>query len=291
MTTDRDGADLRATMNHVLQDTIAPDGIDRTAIAQGRRLGRRRRTAIAAASVAAVAAAGALSLPFVGGSNGARDDTPVANSPSMSQQPSGGEAPSPDDTASSEWQDNGPPTGWWSRPGAQMLSELERLLPPGVTVTSSRSTDGSVDGVLTGPSGSGRFQLMLQPPRPTSPAPVTTTGSDGSPATEVAGAQPSLRNQITCGTPARWSGTVMSCRILRDRAGAKTGVVATHLDGGTTYHFIELLGPDDGGLHFYVADSTGEKPGYRAPTADAPPLTVTQVRALAQNPIWTTYQP
>src|SRR5688500_4850484 len=93
MTTDLDDpAALRSTIQRAVRDA-RPDGDPGpAAIAAGRRIRQRRRVGLAAASVAAVAAVGALAVPLVGGSTdaGGRDDHGFAT-----DGPSGDPAPSP----------------------------------------------------------------------------------------------------------------------------------------------------------------------------------------------------
>lgn len=60
---------------------------------------------------------------------------------------------------------------------------------------------------------------------------------------------------------------------------------------GTTYREAVVREPDGGRVYVYVADSSGEKPGYEAPSASAPPLDADQLRALAQDPVWTSWTP
>ena len=85
--------------------------------------------------------------------------------------------------------------------------------------------------------------------------------------------------------------TSLACEVLRNAAGDEIGDVSTETDGGTTYHNADLLGPDGGALNLYVSDSTGDKPGREDPSAEASVLTFEQVRALIQDPVWTSYQP
>ena len=52
-----------------------------------------------------------------------------------------------------------------------------------------------------------------------------------------------------------------------------------------------LAAPDGGAVYLYVADSSGEKPGYEQPSATVPPLTTDELVALAQDRAWASYEP
>lgn len=274
-----DGADVRATLQRALHETTAPD-VTASAITAGSRIRTRRRAAAATGGIAAVVAVGALTLPALGGgASTAPDRVPVGGDPSP--------APSSEAAAPAD-------AGWWDMPAPQMLAALEERLPTGVTNADPGSDEeerrgrpGELWTHLDAPTGIGAFSLLLRPPlvEPDGGAASTWTDEEGNEHTTVmAGAVPYER---AIGCKPRY----LRCELIRDEEGAVIGDVTTELDQGTTYHNADLLLPDGGALNVYVADSTGDKPGYAASTAEAPPLTFEQVVTLVQDPVWVSYQP
>ena len=273
--------DLRERLDRDLADLQPPTGLEPVVLARGRRIRARRRAGRAAGALVATAAAGAVVVSLLGGSGGNvtdpgfADDVPPAPSPGTGARPA----------------------GWWDMPARRMVTVLEEALPEGVTVTDSdlfmetetglRPATGSLMGVLTADTGPGTFQILMYAPDPTEPLPdpVTTTGADGSTDTTPEVAGPTVAQRIKC------RGYMTTCEPILDGSGAVIGRASTDTDQGTTYHEVAIAGPDGGAMYFYVADSTGEKPGYEAPSASEPPLTVDELVALAQDTDWTSYVP
>lgn len=257
-----DEAQLRSLLERSLSDVQAPDRLHDSALASGRRLRTRRRAGQVAGGLLAAAACTALVVTSVGGSNGTAD-------PGYAGDPTPTVAPSPTPSPNQDVQAVRPP-GWWDMSARRMVTVLRTVLPDGVTVTESERfvegttvrtmATGSLSGVLTGPAGPGAFQVILYAP----------------------GTNP---NRIDC------QPYMSVCEPLLDAAGATIGRVSTDEESGTTYHEVLLLGPDGGHLYVYVGDSSGEKPGYETPSAEAPPLSTDQLVALAQDPAWTAYDP
>jgi hypothetical protein len=296
MTADpEEGTTMRTTMERALHDVHPPVDLGRDAIAIGHRLQTRRRLGLAAGGLAAVAVVAAITVPFMGGdASKAVDGNGFASSPTASAP-----ATTPGDTPSTwdpdmdnPWPDLEVPEGWWDMPADEMLAALEAHLPADVTITdpdASTEVDngpGVITAVLSGPAGTGLVSILLRPPPLEEiPPPVTSTDANGDEhVSMMAETVPYARN-IGCRE------SYLACELIRDAAGTKIGDVSTELHSGTTYHNADLLGPDGGAINVYVADSTGEKPGYEPPTAEAPLLTLKQVRALVEDPIWTSYQP
>ncbi|MDQ4055545.1 MAG: hypothetical protein M3237_23030 [Actinomycetota bacterium] len=290
-----DGADLRALMDRSVCDLDAPDHCGPAAVASGRRIRRRRRAMGAVSGVAACAVVTAVfAIPALGDGGGSTPGPPAASDP-------GAPTPSPPDPMTpSEGPNVVPstdgPAGWWDMPSTQMVDVLESTVPQGVTVTRADTTTegpdgpspaaGGLSGTLDASTGPGAFQIILwQPDLAPIPDPVTTTDAAGIEHTTVFADAASLHGRIQC------RAAYDSCAQIRDDSGEVVGRRSTDSHGGTTYHEVALLGPDGGGLYFYVADATGEKPGYEAPTAEAPPLTLAQLRTLAEDPAWTSYRP
>jgi hypothetical protein len=289
------GADLRQRFDRALADADAPDGLTAAALTRGHRLRRRRRLVTAGAGLATAAAVTALVVPSLGGGGTSTDPGTASDptsgtsaSPSPSPGPSSGTpTPGPDGTDLPGALEDLQPEGWWDVPSADLVEVLEGLLPAEVSVAEAETRvetgdpddpwapgTGGLHGVLDGPTGPGAFQVILYPP-------------DASTADGIA----RVRGAATLRSRTRCRAYHDSCEPLTSADGTRIGRVATDVENGTAYVDVALLGPDGGALYFYVADSTGEKPGYEAPTAEAPPLTTAQLRALAEAPEWTAYRP
>jgi hypothetical protein len=269
-----DEAELRSLLDRAMSDVQAPGRLPGSALADGRRLRARRRAGLVSGGLVAAAAGTALVLATVGG--GGPADPGYAGDPTPTVGPSPASTSGPEQGVL----DQRPP-GWWDTPSRRMLTVLRAALPDLVTVTESERhvegtpektmAVGSLHGVLTGPTGPGAFQVLLYPPDPQVTAPE--------------GDAPLLAERARC------AANMTSCEPLLDAEGATVGRVSTAEEGGTTYHEVMLLGPDGGGLYFYVGDSSGEKPGYEPPSAEAPPLTTDQLVTLARDPAWTDHDP
>jgi hypothetical protein len=115
------------------------------------------------------------------------------------------------------------------------------------------------------------------------PGPETTTDAAGN--EHTSGYAQTLQQRTKC------RGYHDTCLPIQDASGAVIGRASGNVESGTLLYEVFLLGPDGGGLNFTVMNSTGEKPSYEAPTAEVPPLTLQQLRTLAEDPVWTSYQP
>lgn len=299
-----DGADLRAVIDRAMRDLRAPEHCGPAALVTGRRIRRRRRAASAGAGVAAAAAVtAAVAVPALGGSGGAAPESPAGPASSATTARSATADPSPATPSPAAGPTSGTdleqPVGWWDRPSPEMLDVVRSLLPDQVTVTDAETTvetgeaseprvtaHGGLSGILQGGNGPGRFQVILYPPFGSGvPDPVTTTDAAGVEHTMVSAEPSSHAGRIKC------RAIYDRCEPITDASGDQVGRVSTDTDRGTTYHEVALLEPDGGALYFYVADSTGEKPGYEAPTAPTPPLTPEQLRTIAEDPAWTGFEP
>jgi len=297
-----DGADLRAVMDRSLRDLDAPDHCGPTAIASGRRMRTRRRLAVGLTGAAVITVAVA-SLSTLGGSGSATPETPFASDPTPTPArptPTASDpmtpSPGPNQVPSS-WPEL--PAGWWDMPSTQMLDHLRQLLPAGVTVETAvttldspgdedREANGGLSGTLSASTGPGHFQILLHSPGidPSEiPDPVTTTDAAGNEHTSMMAQATQLADKIQC------RGYHDTCQPIRDAGGEQIGRVSTNTERGTLLYEAFLLGPDGGGLNLTVMNSSGEKPGYEAPSAQVPPLTTAQLRALAEEPAWTSYEP
>ena len=261
--------DLRERFDRDLADLRPPGGLEAAVVARGRRLRARRRAGRAAVGLVTAAAGTALVISLLGGPGG------TSNEPGFATDP----PPAPSTDGSTE----GRPPGWWDTPARRMLATLKAALPEGVSVVEADLTSdgengpikavGSLTGVLDADTGPGRFQILLYPPQPV-PAVATDHGGE----TPFSERVPCRRYMTTC-------------EPLLDGDGAPVGRISTDSDQGTTYHEVFLIGPDGGAFYAYVADSSGEKPGYEDPSASEPPITAAELVALAQDAGWTAYEP
>lgn len=292
-----DGADLRAVMERSLRDLHAPDHCGPAAVVTGRRMRRRRRTMGAISGVAACAAVtAAFAIPALGDGGGAAPSGPAASDAgSPTPTPNDAQTPSEGPDRVPSWDVDGP-AGWWSMPSTEMVDVLRATLPEGVTVTRADTTTegpdgtspavGGLFGTLAASTGPGAFQILLyQPDLGPTPDPVTTTDAAGNEHATAVATSASLESRIKC---RRVHDT---CEVIRDAGGEPIGRLSTNVEQGTLLYEVSLLGPDGGGLNFTVMNSTGEKPGYEGPSAEVPPLSPGQLRTLAEERAWTSYQP
>ena len=294
-----DGADLRAVMDRSLHDLAAPAHCGPAAVASGRRIRRRRRAMGAVSGVAACAAVTAVfAIPALGDGGGTAPSGPAASdvttpTPSPTPTPSDAETPSKGpDQVPSPGADG--PAGWWDVPSTQMVDALKSTLPEGVTVTRADTTTegpdgpspgvGGLSGILTAETGPGSFQLLLYAPEGSATAVERTTDAEGNLDTRLTPTPTSFASRLKCRDHHE------SCVPIRD-GGDLVGRASVSLEHGTTLYEVFLLRADGGALNFTVMDSSGEKPGYEDPSGEVPPLTLDQLRALAEDPVWTSYRP
>ncbi len=266
-----DATDLRTVMERSLRDLDQPDHLQTTVLARGRRIRRRRRAVAAASGLAASVVVVGLAVTTLQGpgrpSSGTDPASPAA--PASTVPPTTLADPTIVPPSASP--------GWWDVPADELAQRLERVLPEGVTLVSVDPlvetggdervlARGTVSGVLRGPSGPGAFQVMLSTP---------AAGS---------GDRAALTAELRC------AAVHTQCRQVR-ADGSPTARFSTATDQGTTYREAVVREPDGGRVYVYVADSTGEKPGYEASTASAPPLDADQLRELARDPVWTSWTP
>lgn len=270
-------AQLHEPLHRHLQDTLAdlrapagPAALAAAAAVGGRRARSRRRAGLTLAAAASVALVGGLALTR-GGVD--RPAAPAGQAVEQTPTPTpGADAPEP-------------PAGWWDTPSPRMLRTLRTLLPDDVRVTTVLTTydngdgagpqtaEGSLSGVLTGPDGPGAFQLLLR-----APSPGDERGSV-------------ILRDSRCPRERLGAAAVVTCTAVSSPDGVLTGRLSTDRERGTTYHSTELVADDGASVYFYVADSSGEKPGYEEPSAPTPPLAPEQVLDLAVDPVWRAWRP
>ncbi len=264
------GADLRERIDVALSDVSAPAGLTETAIAGGHRLRRRRRTRTAVSSAAAAAVVVVLVGSSIGGGSpttGPQIATEPPASPSVDTM-----TPSPGPEGDGSFPD--PPPGWWDAPADRLFEQLEAALPADVEVVdhelapSDRApgepdvSAGWLSATLSSPTGPGDFEIILYPP-------------DDGPAPG-------------CGPRAAYTDT---CRVVLGSDGTLIGRLTTTLQDGTiTFYEVSILGPEGGRIYLSTWNAKDGKPGPDTQqSAPVPPLTPRQLRDLALDPAWTSY--
>ena len=313
MTDLHDGADLRDRIDRAMTDLHAPEGLTPAVLTEGHRLRRRRRIVTAGSGVAAAAVVAALVVPGLsGGTSGTSPEiatqppaSPSLDEPSVDEpnvdKPSGGmETPSLGPDGGSPFPE--PPAGWWDLPSEEMATLLEALLPEGVSATEvvTESDDGApgedpvtagwLHATLEGDAGPGGFEIILYPPELDKvPDSVTTTDANGVEHTDVFAQGPGYQSRISC------PGNLIRpdrCIEITGDDGVHSGRTSVTTTAGITVHEVVLLEPDGGLVYFATSNSTDPKWG-RGSTASAtvPPLSLDQLRTLAEDPAWTSYRP
>ena len=194
------------------------------------------------------------------------------------------------------------PEGWWDAPADQLLEQLQDALPEGVVITDSELAppdrapgdpavyEGWLHATLDGPAGPGGFEIILyMPDLEEDPGPVVSTDADGDEHTQILLTGPSNERQIRCDR----AGYADTCRQLTSEDGTIIGRVTTNLqDGAITFYEISLVGPEGGRIYMSAWNATDSKPGPDTPSsATVPPLTLDELQALAEDSVWTSYQP
>lgn len=74
--------------------------------------------------------------------------------------------------------------------------------------------------------------------------------------------------------------------------GNPVGRLTSLSQDAVTFHEVTLLGPDGGLVHVVGWNATDVKPGPATPpSAEEPPLTLEELRTLAESPAWTDWTP
>lgn len=288
MTTPHDLEDaVRDRFERAMSDTTAPvDTLRNGAMTRGRRLRRRRQSLVAVGAVAAIAVTG-FGVQYAAGGTQAEEandytqsstpstpSTPTDNTPS----PSGG-VPSlgPDEIPSAN-PDPGP-KGWWSMPASTMVDELRKLLPEGMRLTDPiiknedrapseplREMEGYLIATLRPETGGpGKANLMLYRPDP-------------------------ARGRLSCSVES--VNDPGDCRLLKSPGGTVVGRVLDSTAGQVRALTIDLSTADGGVVMVSVANSLDEKwPEGASASADKVPLSLAQLRRIAESPVWTSYRP
>lgn len=298
------GADVRERLDRAMHDLPAPAGLTDAALADGHRLRRRRRIVTVSTGVAAAAAVTALVTASLGGG------TPSTGPQTATQPPAPSTAPptkAPSGLPSSATPTDAPTDldepGWWSMPASTMALELASRLPGGMRITDAETvnTDRApgepkreLEGYLTAvlrpaEGGPGKINVVFSSPAISAPPPPPETDAEGN--VTAYGGQPSATERTSCDP--EWLNTPLeNCRELTNDAGEPIGRVLDSTVGGVRSLSVDLLTADGGVVLFNVANTLDQKwPDGATPSAEDVPLDLATLRAIAEDPVWTAYQP
>ncbi len=277
---------VRDLIDAAMSGTRPPLDLSTAALARGRRLRTRRRSAWATTAVA-VSVLAAVTVPWMlGGSATPADDSNqvVATAP-----------PAPPEHR----------PGWWDMPATEMVSAVEAILPDGVVVTSPGPliADSPAGGPATGwinpqvdaSSGPGRLNVMLyRDPYSFTVASEDTMPTPSSGSTPGAGSEPveitldTEADRTSCDEVFRGS---TECVQIHDEDGNVVGRRLTHRWGGTVTNEV-VLRRDGGIVYAASANTLDAKPGAGSPiSAPRPPLTLEELEALVHDDVWVSYEP
>lgn len=290
-----DEQDLHDYMERSLTDVLGDtQQFEARAVSRGRTLRRRRRVGTGLASAAVVAAVAALVVPATMGGSGARQPDHFADTSKDAQPPTG------------------PVTlpvarGWWDMPTQEIHDRLLPLLPGDVTVDDYElvsddrapgeppETPGWLHATLSTPAGMiGGFEIIMYP-KDVDPAALDPDNATGEPTaadpttTEVFLDGPANEQRINC--PAD-PGPARTCTEFDNATGEHVGMVSTWTQGDLVVEEVAMV--RDGGAVFYAAtaNSTDDKWGPDSTvSSDEPPLTLAELRAIAESDTWTDWAP
>ncbi|WP_067434306.1 hypothetical protein [Nocardioides jensenii] len=301
-----DGHALREVLHSSMDDVLAPTGVEAGARSRGRRLRARRRLASGVA-VAAVAATVAIGVPMAIGQGDGVDERPsdaaVAADPST--DPSATESRGGDED------------GWWSMPASEMAETLTSLLPGGVTLSdpelintdrapgeAKAEMEGYLVATLTTEDGPGKVNLAFSGGEPAG-ASTVDGGEESNGPSWIGESQPDAESSE--GDPVEAAGpegdaryncdptgvtNPKDCTVIRDDAGQVIGRILDTTVNGVRDLSVTLVTPDDGTVMIDVANTLSDKwPDGATATSPDVALSLAQLRAIAENPVWTSYQP
>lgn len=253
------GADLHALMDRALADLDTPTTrIHDGSVRRGRTARRRRRAGAVLGGVAAAAVVTALVLPSLTGSPSTEGS--VAHD-------SGTEAPHVD----------GPPAGWWDMPGARMRDRLAGLLPQGLSITDANL--GNEDLAPGDEPHGGWLQVDVANAagRPAGGVNVLLYAAPGDGGEFV-------HERTTC------PGNLIRpdlCSEQYDDAGDLVGRSSRWAAGGVVVLEVTRFTPDGALVYLAASNSSDDKWGRGSATdGEQPPVTLAQLRRIAEDPAW-----
>lgn len=303
MTEHDNGADLRERFDHAMNDLSAPEHLTAGVLNDGRRMRRRRRILTTGGGVAAAAVVAALVAANLGGGSPSTEPqvaTQGPPTPKASEKISGLPSPGPD-----EWPDDRfpeDPEGWWDMPATMMAAELAALLPEGTRLTDAETTNtdrapgeklAEMEGYLTAvlrpaEGGPGKVNMVFYPPTTGGPVPPPQTDADGN--VRVFATGPTPIEMVTCDPD--WIENPENCTEIPDADGNPLARVLDSTGNGVRSLSLDLLTAEGGVLMINVANTLADKwPTGATPSADEVPLNLATLREIAENPVWTSYEP
>lgn len=279
---------VRDRFERAMSDTTAPvDTLRAAAMTNGRRLRRRRQSLLVVSAVVAIAITG-LGIQQASGGSEAKEANEFAN-----PDPSDETSPATPDVV---------PEGWWSMPATTMADELRELLPDGMRLTNPITTNddrapgesleemtGYVIATLRLESGGpGKVNMVFYPPDDNQPPPPPSTDSEGN--VDVFLDEQTQEQRLSCDPDAVTRPE--NCEQLKAADGTVIGRVLDSTVSGVRSLGIDLATDDGGVVMVNVANTLDDKwPDGASPSADEIPLTLAQLRRIAENPVWTSYRP
>jgi hypothetical protein len=275
--------------------------LEARAVSRGRTLRRRRRVGTGLAGAAVVATVAAFVVPATMGDSGARQSDHFADTTEDAQPPTG-------PTTLPE------ATGWWDMPSPEVHDRLAPLLPGAVAIDDYEvapddrapgepaESSGWLHATLATAEGqTGGFEILMYPPDvdaealdpdpatngTATPSSGTDTGTETE--TEVFAGSPANEQRISC--PADL-GAAKTCTEIETADGAHVGRLYTWTMDGLLYREVAMM--RDGGAVFFAAtaNSTDDKWGFGSTvSSDEPPLTLAELRAIAESDTWTDWAP
>ena len=304
MTEHDNGADLRERFDYAMNDLSAPEHLTVGVLNDGRRLRRRRRILVGAGGVATAAAVTAIVVATLGGGSTSAE-TDFATQPSAPKASANGNgdqsglpSPGPDDV---EWTYPDRPDGWWNMPATTMAAELAELLPEGMELTDAETTNTDrapgeakreLEGYLTAvlrpaEGGPGKVNMIFSPPNSGEPVPPVETLPDGN--MRMFGQDATPAEMTSCDPD--WIANPEDCTEILDDDGNPIGRVLDSTGNGVRSLSVDLLTADGAVIMINVANTLADKwPTGATPSADEVPLDLAELRAIAENPVWTSYE-
>ncbi len=137
--------------------------------------------------------------------------------------------------------------------------------------------------------GPGKVNMVFYPPSSGEPVPPPQTDEDGN-VTARTLQDPTPTEMTTCDPD--WITNPDDCTEITDADGNPIGRVLDSTGGGVRSLSIDLLTADGGVVMVNVANTLADKwPTGATPSATEVPLDLPALRAIAENPVWTSFEP
>lgn len=293
-----DEQDLHDFMERSLADVLGDaHRFEARAVSRGRTLRRRRRVGTGLAGAAVVATVAAIVVPATMGGSGTDRRDHFADTTKDTQPPTG---PTTLPVAS----------GWWDMPAQEVHDRLLPLLPGDIAVDDYEvapddrapgepaESTGWLHATLSTADGlTGGFEILMYPPDvdPETLDPDPATNSTATPTlgtsteTEAFVESPANDQRISC--PADL-GAAKTCTEIETADGVHVGRLYTWAVDGLLYREVAMMRAEGGVFFAATANSTDDKWGFDSTvSSDEPPLTLAELRAIAESDTWTDWAP